>query len=280
MASTAILRRPGATRENQDMAAVNGAAAAAATTTTSSSIATLYPLPLEQPLALESTTAFKVLVIAPLIVWWLAVGAGIVLYEGLPKGEKVYHVMIWFDKGILRPAGPLVPFAVVGLRAAIHALVHHMAHSNKPFSQRPRTPIGTLVWSCLRVYVVMAVARVVIYLTHTFLIHNRYLQYHIVSDHIFLAATMLICLHTEAICLMSDMLRGLRGDLTWQEVALTFTFVVTIFLYLFTAADMFFTAKYFHFQLESATTLVAVFLLFQLPVLTWLARKRVMVAIK
>jgi high-affinity K+ transport system ATPase subunit B len=101
-----------------------------------------------------------------------------------------------------------------------------------------------------------------------------------VSDHIFLAATMLICLHTEAICIMSDILQGMRREVSGQEVALTFAFVVAIFLYLFTAADMYFTAKYFHFQLESATTLVAVFLLFQLPVLTWLARKRVLVAVK
>jgi hypothetical protein len=172
MASTAVLRRPGAatTRESEDMAADDHAAP---TTSSISSMSTFYSLPPEQPLAIESTTAFKVLVIAPLLVWWLAVGTGIVLYEGLPKGQKVYHVMLWFDKGLLRPAGPLVPFIVIGLRAVIHAVTHQMERSSKPLHQRRRAPMGTLVWSCLAVYVVMAVARVVIYLTHTFLIQNR-----------------------------------------------------------------------------------------------------------
>lgn len=93
---------------------------------------------------------------------------------------------------------------------------------------------------------------------------HRILEFHIVSDHIFLAATMLICLHTEVVCLMSDMLRQERrltqppgrvqqeSSLPLSEVALTLLLVLALFLYLFTAADMYFTAKYFHFPLVSA----------------------------
>jgi hypothetical protein len=77
-----------------------------------------------------------------------------------------------------------------------------------------------------------------------------------VSDHIFLAATMLISLHAELVSLMSDMLRAIRsssGDaVSWREAALTLLFVVALFLYLFTAADMYYTAKYFHFPLVSS----------------------------
>lgn len=93
----------------------------------------------------------------------------------------------------------------------------------------------------------------------------RLLEFHIVSDHIFLAATMLISLHTEVVCLMSDLLRvehaladepgGNRqqqqDSLPLSEVFLTLLLVLALFLYLFTAADMYFTAKYYHFPLVS-----------------------------
>jgi hypothetical protein len=84
-----------------------------------------------------------------------------------------------------------------------------------------------------------------------------------VSDHIFLAATMLISLHTEVVCLMSDLLRveekladqpgsndGL-SSLSLSEVLLCLLLVLALFLYLFTAADMYFTAKHYHFPLVS-----------------------------
>eukprot|EP00775_Hariotina_reticulata_P004668 gene4668-4921_t len=113
----------------------------------------------------------------------------------------------------------------------------------------------------------MAVLRILIYLTHYHLMAQRYLEFHIVSDHIFLAATMLICLHAELLCLASDMLRTVKDSfaaaavpgsrrlqqvqVSGRELALTALFVVATFLYLFTAADMYYTAKYFHFPLVS-----------------------------
>jgi hypothetical protein len=89
------------------------------------------------------------------------------------------------------------------------------------------------------------------------------LEFHIVSDHIFLAATMLISLHTEVVCLMSDLLRveyrmadggAQDGQDSWalSEVFLALLLVLALFLYLFTAADMYFTAKYYHFPLVSS----------------------------
>lgn len=80
------------------------------------------------------------------------------------------------------------------------------------------------------------------------------------SDHIFLAATMLISLHTEVVCLMSDLLRqeyklagqpGKESSLPVFEVLLALLLILALFLYLFTAADMYFTAKYYHFPLVS-----------------------------
>lgn len=105
-------------------------------------------------------------------------------------------------------------------------------------------------WRSCRLYAVHAV------------LSCRILEFHIVSDHIFLAATMLISLHTEVVCLMSDLLRvedtladqpgnsnSGPASLSVSEVLLALLLVLALFLYLFTAADMYFTAKYYHFPL-------------------------------
>jgi len=47
-----------------------------------------------------------------------------------------------------------------------------------------------------------------------------------------------------------------------------------VMLYVCTAADMFYTAKYYHTPAETLSTVVVVFLLFQLPVLAWVQVKR------
>lgn len=102
----------------------------------------------------------------------------------------------------------------------------------------------------------------------------RFLEYHIVSDHIFLAATMLICLHTEIVCLMSDIIRAVQqsrapsnsraaaaagapgAGIPGLDILLTLLFVVALFLYLFTAADMYYTARYYHFPMVSGQNVV------------------------
>ncbi|KAF6255374.1 hypothetical protein COO60DRAFT_1702850 [Scenedesmus sp. NREL 46B-D3] len=250
------------------------------------------------PLVLEPHTAFQALLLAPLVMWWVAILLGMWVYEGRPHGQRVHHVMLWFDRGLLRPAGPLLPFAVLAARAGVHWLAHKLqvggvssssSSGNRGVAARVQQQqrqqqqgmrLGSLALSCLVVYSSMAVARLAIYLTHYFLLKNRLLEFHVVSDHIFLAATMLISLHTELLCLMSDMLRAIRSRdssnkaVLWHEVALALLFVVALSLYLFTAADMYYTAKYFHFPLESFSTTVLVFIMFQLPVVLWLVRQR------
>jgi len=142
------------------------------------------------PLVLESNRAFRALLIAPLIVWWVAVLAGVYVYEGLPKGQKVFHAMVWFDKGILRPAGPLVPFVVLLLRAIVHAVDHkyyqlQQRDAQLQQEQKPRGPataarrrykpvrLGSLILNCLTIYAAIAVARLAVYLTHYFLLSKR-----------------------------------------------------------------------------------------------------------
>jgi hypothetical protein len=128
------------------------------------------------PLVVPSDTAFKALLITPLVVWWVAVLAGAWVYEGLPKGQKVYHVMVWFDKGILRPAGPLVPFVVLLFRALVHYVDYRRQGSSVAGGKQRQQlgmRLGSLVLNCLTVYSALAVARLAIYLTHYFLLSQR-----------------------------------------------------------------------------------------------------------
>lgn len=57
---------------------------------------------------------------------------------------------------------------------------------------------------------------------------------------------MLICLHVEVVCLLSDVMRHSQPRVTLREVGLTLSFVAALCLVVFTSVDMFFTAKYFH----------------------------------
>jgi hypothetical protein len=61
---------------------------------------------------------------------------------------------------------------------------------------------------------------------------------------------------------------------SFRELALTGLFVVTCFLYLFVVGDMFYTARYYHFPLESGATVLLGLVAFQGPVLAWLVRRR------
>lgn len=228
------------------------------------------------PLVVESDSAFKALLVVPLVIWWLAIAAGVAAYEGMPPGKKrVYHIMLWFDKGILRPAGPLVPFVILAVRSGVLAVAHwwENRHAARP-KRSLQLDIGCLTLVCVKVYAAMAAIRVIVYLIHYYAIDANYLTDHMVSDHMFLAATMLICLQAEFMFLLSDIIRTMKAEISVREVGLTLTFIIALFLYLFTAADMFYTAKYYHHPFETFTTTVIVFLLFQLPVLRWLALSR------
>lgn len=102
------------------------------------------------------------------------------------------------------------------------------------------------------------------------------LPFHIVSDHLMLAGTILVCLHVELVCVLSDMLRTLSSPAVAaaRQVAMSAVLLGTAALYLCTAADMYYTAKHFHTPGETLMTVFVVFLLIQLPVLRWVDVKR------
>ncbi|KAI8464008.1 MAG: hypothetical protein J3K34DRAFT_493343, partial [Monoraphidium minutum] len=230
--------------------------------------------PRQHPLRIDSTFAFWALVVLPLLVWWGCVGGGVWNYEGLPPGKKrVTHLMVWFDDLIVRPAGPALPFAILAARAAVGAAADWRGGGR---GGRPRR-LATLALSCLGVYVTVAAARAVLYYAHYSSLKAKLLTFHLVSDHLFLGAAILTCLHSEAICLLSDARRAAAasgGRVSGREVGLSVAMVGALVLAGLTAADMYYTAKHFHHPVESLATAVAAFALFQAPVMLWLSRCR------
>lgn len=99
------------------------------------------------------------------------------------------------------------------------------------------------------------------------------LPFHIVSDHVFLGATILVSLHVELVCVLSDAVRLWRRRHYGRQALLQVAMLAGLMLYLATAVDMYFTAKYYHTPAETVSTVVVVFLLFQLPVLAWVDLK-------
>ncbi|GBF93091.1 hypothetical protein Rsub_05702 [Raphidocelis subcapitata] len=263
-------------------ASTGAAAAAAAAAAAVAAVATSPPKPPggwpgQHPLRIESAAAFWVLAVGPLLVWWLAVFSGISAYDGLPVGgRKVRHALLWFDKGLLRPAGALLPFAILAARLAVNAAADALSGDEAAAAaaaarrRRGRGQLGTLAWSCGWLYSLIALARILLYLSHYYAMRGSLFAEHLVSDHLFLGGTIMVCLQSEAVCLVSDALRGLEARVTAREAGLTATFVAALFLYLCTAADMYFTARFYHYPLESFATTIAVFLLFQAPVIRWL----------
>lgn len=56
-------------------------------------------------------------------------------------------------------------------------------------------------------------------------------------------------LQSEGACLLSDAIRHLERRVTGREAALTAALLAGLGLYLCTAVDMYFTARYFHYPL-------------------------------
>eukprot|EP00878_Enallax_costatus_P019688 GHUV01020777.1.p1 GENE.GHUV01020777.1~~GHUV01020777.1.p1 ORF type:complete len:284 (+),score=100.63 GHUV01020777.1:208-1059(+) len=143
---------------------------------------------LRHDVILKPTAEVYALLAIPLVIWWFAVLSGAWAYEGLPKGQKANHCMLWFDRGIFAPAGAALPFLVIVLRVAAHAVHHGLKHGAASIpaalkavvtqaaarnSRRRRLKLGTLVDLCLMLYVVVAVVRAVVYLLHWTLLSNR-----------------------------------------------------------------------------------------------------------
>lgn len=118
-------------------------------------------------------------------------------------------------------------------------------------------------------YVGMIGVRIALYIGHVVL--QRYQEVYLLSDHIFLAASILASFQSELVLCLSDVYKTeIIGPTPVRGFFVVVAFVVNMFLYVFVAADMYFTARFFHHVSESVFAVVAGFCLFQAPILIWL----------
>jgi hypothetical protein len=99
--------------------------------------------------------------------------------------KRKWHIMIWFDRGVLRPAGSIVPFAVLAVRSVVLLIIGAWAQrkGHQDTAQRRTAPaLATLMPLCARVYLGIMVLRGVVYLTHYAFMAVGLLPFHLVRQ--------------------------------------------------------------------------------------------------
>lgn len=151
-------------------------------------VATRAASSLSCSMILQPKAEIYALLALPVLMWWSAVLSGALVHEGLPKGQKVKHCMLWFDRGVLRPAGAALPFLVFFQRVASHAIDHGAKHGAASLPagikavvvqaatrsrRKQRLKLGSSIDLCLMLYVVVAVVRAMVYLLHCKVLSSR-----------------------------------------------------------------------------------------------------------
>lgn len=240
-----------------------------------------------QTLHIPSTVAYRALLAAPLVFWLGCIASGMAHHNGVPSNyQSIVHPLQWFDSRVLRPAGTLLPFGALALRAAaffVHGCSAH-GHAARPgagaapsYPSTARTP--SLLTHCMVLYVGMAALRAAIYMAHL-AFHGHGERAHLVSDHMTLAACIAACLHVELVVTVSDLTRHHDGsDPTCthcgaKEVVLVTALVLNVFVSFLTGADMYFTTRYYHAAIESGATAFLGLIVFQAPAIWLVATHR------
>lgn len=216
---------------------------------------------------LPTAAGFNALLVAPLAFWVLCIAAGLALHDPPADRGKVYHNLMWFDRALLRTVGSIIPFMLWLIRAA----VHRVASVFDSALHAPPHPAATLLTLSGSVYVLAVGVRNGTYALLVHLVHSAYISRDLMSDHIFLGGMIVACLQSECILVLSDLYRaassGAPDAVSVRELGLAGTFVIAAVMYIFTAADMFYTTRYYHHPWDSFYTAVLVLLVFQLPLL-------------
>ncbi|KXZ50363.1 hypothetical protein GPECTOR_16g536 [Gonium pectorale] len=254
---------------------------------------------------LPSRGVLAALMALPLVLWLLAVGAGVLHWEAeLPDGaskREFEHPLTWFDVHVLRVWGPLLPLLPLAVRvvamgvrpshspASLTSLASSSSSSSSssPLSpaaggalRRPPLPLrpaASLPGACAGLYTLVIAARIGLYLAHLGLQAGA--GVYLVSDHLLLAASMLACFQAELVMCASDAFkaellrpRDPRVGAGARQVAVIAAFVSSAFLLVALFGDMYATARWFHARAESLGALAAGAALFNGPVALWLWR--------
>ncbi|GFR44978.1 hypothetical protein Agub_g6288 [Astrephomene gubernaculifera] len=238
---------------------------------------------------LPSRTALAALLAVPLALWGCAVGAGVAAAEPLKEGaarRDFEHPLIGFDRYVFRVWGPLLPLAPYLVRIAAAAAGNAAARLFTPTSssmrvvrgmrpaavQQPR-PGVTLPLLSLAVYGAIIAVRVLLYLGH--LSFQRAVARVVVSDHLFLGASVVACFQAELLMCLSDIYKAelLRGSDPWvgaRQLTVVAAMVTSMFVLVFVYGDMYCTARWYHEPAESLGALAVGAAVFQLPVVVWM----------
>jgi hypothetical protein len=197
--------------------------------------------------------------------WILAVGLGALLNNGLPpQREKL--PFIWFDN-ILRVSGPLLPVPVLLLRW----------YATLP----PPGATGTLrpaMLELLVLYTGITVSRLGLYALHLLVAPllraatEPGMPAHLLSDHIFLGASLVAIFSAEAHLIAADIRRSWTGRQALDQAVLAAAAAVLVLLYGLMCVEMHITARHFHGAAESFTAVVAGLAVFQAPVTLFMLR--------
>lgn len=210
----------------------------------------------------------KLMLAGSLFVWFVTIFVGCVgnLQDPEIIPRKVKHRLIGFDK-IVRSYGPAIPLVLAAMRLLVALLEREgdprRANNKVATSQSPWRHHAHVV--CL--YFLIAMGRLVVYLSCLVLFP------HVMADHIFLGASMHAVLSAEIAYLVQDFMfssknhRADRDCLIIRFSLLVLTISITFLL----AADMFYTARYFHTVNEVGIGLVCGLMLFQLPVVGFIS---------
>jgi hypothetical protein len=195
--------------------------------------------------------ARKGLVWTPVAWWIVCVLAGVYGHQDVMGRPS--HPLKWFDQLIFRTFGAMLPFCFLFPRWLVGRL------TGRPATWAPQ---------CLAVYLAMSAVRLLFYLAH---LHTAGRDTQLISDHIYLAASVVGCLQLELVCIVNDTVRWVREN--GEDILVTLVgctgMVGAALCILLTSVDMFYTAKYYHHQQESLQALFLGMVTFQGPVL-WL----------
>jgi hypothetical protein len=197
--------------------------------------------------------------------WVLAVGYGALLNSGLPP-QRGKLPFIWFDN-VLRGTGPLLPVPILLLRW----------YATLPPAGADATA-GPAMLELLVLYTGITVSRLGLYALHMLVAPllraatepGRHA--HLLSDHIFLGASLVAIFTAEAHLIAADIRRSWTRRQVLDRVVLASASAVLVLLYGLMCVEMHITARHFHGAAESFIAVIAGLAVFQVPVTLFMLR--------
>lgn len=202
--------------------------------------------------------------VLPVLVWVSFLAFGLLSHSPLAKNDVQlrsggWRPLFWFDRYVFAKAGTLLPLVPFALRAVSRALT--------PLKRYPTTLLYALLW-----YGGVFVIRLILYNVHLQVQRATPLEFQYLSDHVFLAASVTASLQAEAVLAWQDFQAQIEGPVrqTLQRVAGMLPIVASAGLFLLVSGDACITARYYHHPPETVVAVMLGFLLFHLPVISWL----------